>query len=135
MAIQFSTTVRNAMLDAVETAIGTAPLLQLWSGAQPANCAAADAGTKLVEMILPSDWMAAASSGSKAKSGSYSAVAVAGSPTVAVHFRIKESTGTTCHWQGSVGIGTGDLQLDNTSIATGQTVSIPTTFTLAAANS
>ena len=57
MALQYSTAVRNAQLDAVESAIGTAPKLQLRTGAPPANCAAADSGTLLCEMILPSDWM------------------------------------------------------------------------------
>lgn len=90
----------------------------------PANCAAADAGTKLVEITLPSDWMAAASSGSKSKSGTWSGTAVA--TGTGVHFRIKDSGGTTCHIQGTVGLGSGDLSLDNTSIATGQTVTIST---------
>jgi hypothetical protein len=131
MALQFSTTVRNARLDQIETTIGTAPLLQIWTGSLPANCAAADAGTKLVEITLPSDWLAAASSGSKAKSGTWSGTAVA--TGTAVHFRIKDSGGTTCHIQGTVGLGSGDLSLDNTSIATSQTVTV-STYTLSDGN-
>ena len=69
MALQFSVTVRNARLDAVETAIGASAVLKIRSGAAPANCATADSGTVLATCSLPSDWMAAASSGSKAKSG------------------------------------------------------------------
>jgi hypothetical protein len=38
-----------------------------------------------------------------------------------------------CKAQGSCGIGTGDLQLDNTNIAVGQTVTV-TAFTLTDAN-
>lgn len=131
MALQFSTTVRNARLDQIETTISTAPLLQIWTGSLPANCAAADAGTKLVEITLPSDWLAAASSGSKAKSGTWSGTGVA--TGTAVHFRIKDSGGTTCHIQGTVGLGSGDLSLDNTSIATSQTVTI-STFTISDGN-
>jgi hypothetical protein len=48
------------------------------------------------------------------------------------HFRLKTS-GSVCKMQGSCGIGTGDLQLDNTSITAGQAVNI-TTFTLTDAN-
>ena len=50
---------------------------------------------------------------------------------LAAHFRIK--AGVTCHLQGTVGQGTGDMQLDNATIVAGQTVSI-TAFTLTDAN-
>ena len=72
MALQYSTTVRNAQLDALETAIGASAILRIYSGAMPANCAAAATGTLLAEMNLPADWMASAASGSKAKSGTWS---------------------------------------------------------------
>lgn len=126
MTIQYSTTVRNGKLDAIETAIGTAPKLQLRTGAQPANCAAADSGTLLCEMTLPSDWLANASSGSKAKSGTWSGTGAAAG--TAAHFRIKDSTGTTCHMQGSVTAtgGGGDITLDNAVIASSQAVAMNT---------
>ena len=130
MAFQFSDAARNAALDAVETAIGTTPILEIRSGAAPANCAAADSGTVLATMTMPSDWMAAASGGSKAKSGTWQDVSADATGT-AGHFRIKDSGGTTCHIQGSVTAtgGGGDMTLDNTSIASGQTVTI-NTFTI-----
>ena len=131
MTAQLSVTARNGALDAFETAAGATAELTIWSGAQPADCATANSGTELVTMTLPADWMAAASGGTKAKSGTWSGTAV-GTGT-AGHFRIYDSTGTTCHLQGSVGLGSGDLSLDNTSIATGQTVTI-STFTLTAGN-
>lgn len=127
MALQFSTAVRNARLDTIETTIGTSPRLRVFTGAAPANCGAASSGTLLVEMALPSNWLADASSGSKALAGSWSGTGAA--TGTAAHFRIFDSAGTTCHQQGTCGIGTGDLQLDNTSIATGQTVSV-TAYTL-----
>ena len=127
MALQYSTTVRNAELDALETAVGTSPLLKIRSGSAPANCATADSGTVLATMTLPSDWLAAASSGSKAKSGTWQDSSADATGT-AGHFRIYDSTGTTCHLQGTVTAtgGGGDLTLDNTSIASGQTVTIST---------
>lgn len=132
MAIQLSTTVRNARLDTIETTISTAPTLEIRTGAQPANCAAADSGTVLATMTLPSDWMAAASSGAKALSGSWNDASADATGTAA-HFRIKQ--GATCHMQGSVTAtsGGGDIELNNVSIASGQSVTI-TAFTLTDAN-
>lgn len=41
MTVQYSTSVRNAMLDAIESATGTSAKLQMWSGTQPTNCGTA----------------------------------------------------------------------------------------------
>lgn len=132
MAVKMSVTVRNAMLDGIETAIGTAAVLKIRTGAAPTNITDADTGTVLATLNLPSDWMAAAASGAKAKSGTWQDTTADATGTAA-HFRIYASDGTTQHIQGSVGLGTGDLQLDNDSIAAGQAVTI-TAFTLTAGN-
>jgi hypothetical protein len=133
MAIQLSVAVRNARLDAFETTAGTAAILQIRSGAAPADCATAASGTLLVSMTLPSDWMSNAASGSKSKTGTWSGTGAAAG--TAGHFRIYDSTGTTCHMQGTVTAtgGGGDMTLDNTSIASSQTVTV-STFTLTDAN-
>jgi len=128
MALQLSTTVLNARLDAIESTIGTSPIMKVRTGAAPANCAAADTGTVLATLTLPSDWMAAASAGAKAKSGTWQDTSADATGTAA-HFRIYDSGGTTCHIQGTVGVGTGDLQVDNTSFATGQAFTV-TSFTI-----
>lgn len=134
MTIQHSVAVRNARLDAIESTIGTAPILEIRTGAQPANCAASDSGTLLASITLPSDWMAGAASGSKAKSGTWQDSSANATGT-AGHFRIKDSGGTTCHQQGSVTVtgGGGDLQVDNTSFATGQSFTV-TAYTLTEGN-
>lgn len=134
MALQYSTTVRNAQLDAFETAIGTSAVLKIRTGSAPANCGTADSGTVLAALSLPSDWMAAASSGSKAKSGTWEDAAADADGTAA-HFRVYASDGTTCHMQGTVTAtgGGGDMTIDNTSIATGQKVTV-TGFTISAGN-
>lgn len=132
MAIQLSTSVRNARLDAIETTISTSAILKIRTGAQPADCATADSGTVLATLNLPSDWMAAAASGSKAKAGTWQDTSADAAGTAA-HFRLYASDGTTCHIQGSVGQGSGDLSLDNTNIAAGQQVTI-NTFTLTDGN-
>lgn len=134
MALQYSVAVRNAQLDALETAVGASAVLKIRTGAQPATCATADSGTVLATLSLPSDWMAAASSGSKALSGTWQD-ASADADGTAAHFRLYASDGTTCHAQGTVTAtgGGGDMTLDNTSIASGQSVTI-TSFTITAGN-
>jgi hypothetical protein len=133
MALKYKTELRNAKLDAIETYIGTAPVLRIFSGSAPTNVTDADSGTKLVDISLPSDWLAAASSGSKAiANGPWTEASAEGAAT-AGHFRIYQTGGTVCCMQGTVGQGTGDLQLDNTSITTGQTVTI-TAFTITDGN-
>ena len=118
MSVQLSTAVRNARLDAIETTIGTNAVLKIRTGAQPANCAAADSGSVLATLSLPSDYLAAASGGSKAKSGTWEDASADATGT-AGHWRLYASDGTTCHAQGSCGQGSGDLSLDNTSLVAG----------------
>jgi hypothetical protein len=132
MAFQFSTTARNAALDAIETAIGTSAVLKIRSGSAPADCGTADSGTVLATLNLPSDWLAAASGGSKSKSGTWEDTSADAAGTAA-HFRIYASNGTTVHMQGTITAtgGGGDMTLDNTSIASGQQVTI-TSFTISA---
>lgn len=134
MALQLSVSARNALLDAIETATGTAALLTIRTGAPPANCAAANSGTVLATMTLPSDWLAAASGGTKAKAGTWQETSADAAGTAA-HFRIHDTAGTTCHIQGTVTAtgGGGDLTLDNAVIALAQVVTI-TGFTLTAPN-
>ena len=131
MALQFSTAVRNALLDAMETATGTAPTLTIRTGAPPANCAAARAGTVLATIVLPSDWMAAASAGAKAIAGGPWLDALADATGVAGHFSIDQ--GVTCHLQGTITMpgGGGDMILINTSLAVNQPFEV-TAFTITA---
>jgi hypothetical protein len=134
MAMQYSVTVRNARLDVVESTISTSPILEIRTGAAPASCGAADSGTLLASCTLPSNWMAAASGGTKAKEGTWEDTSANNTGT-AEHFRIKDSGGSTCHIQGTVTItgGGGDMTVDNDDFATGQAFSV-TGFTLTAGN-
>lgn len=134
MTLQISVAVRNAMLDTIESTISTSAVLKIRTGAQPANCAAGDTGTVLATMSLPSDWMAAANAGAKALSGTWQDASADATGTAA-HFRVYASDGTTCHMQGSVTAtgGGGDMTLDNTSVAAGQSITI-SSFTLTAGN-
>jgi hypothetical protein len=134
MAVQLSVAVRNARLDAIETAIGASAVLKIRTGAAPANCAAADSGTVLSTVNCPADYLAAASGGSKAKSGTWQDLSADNAGTAA-HFRLYASDGTTCHMQGTVTAtgGGGDLTVDNVVFAAGQQFDI-TGFTLTDGN-
>lgn len=129
MPKQFSDTVRNNMADSYETSVGTAPILQIRTGAPPSNCAAADSGTLLVSITLPTDYLSNAASGLKSLLGTWQANASAAG--TAGHYRIKNSAGTVTHEQGNVTAtgGGGDMEIQNTNIANGQQVTV-TAFTL-----
>lgn len=132
MPIQLSTTVRNARLDAIETAVGVSAIMRIRTGAVPANCAAADAGTVVATLNLPSDWMAAASSGAKGLAGTWQDTSADATGTAA-HFRIYDSGGTVCHLQGTVGTSASDLIVDSTSFTAGQQFTV-TAFSLTDGN-
>ncbi len=134
MTVQLSTSVRNAELDAIETAIGTSAVLKIRTGAQPATCATADSGTVLATCSLPSDWMAPASGGSKALSGTWQDASADNSGTAA-HWRLYASDGVTCHAQGTISLtgGGGDMTVDAVNFTAGQQFTV-TAFTLTAGN-
>jgi len=131
MAVQLSVLCRDAKLNAIETYASTSCSLEIRTLSQPANCAAAGAGSVLATINLPADWMNAAGSGQKTYIATWQDASADASGTAA-HFRIYNSQatkdGTTCFMQGSVGQGSGDLSLDNTTIVAGQSVTI-TQFT------
>lgn len=134
MALQYSTAVRNARLDVVESTIGTSAVLKIRTGAAPANCNTADSGTVLASCTLPSDWMAAASGGTKSLSGTWQDASADATGTAA-HFRLYASDGTTCGAQGTVTLtgGGGDMTVDNTSFVAAQVFTV-TSFVLTAGN-
>jgi hypothetical protein len=76
--------------------------------------------------------MAAAASGSKAKSGTWEDTAADNTGTAA-HFRIYASDGTTPHLQGTVGVSGTDMTVDSTSFTAGQNFTV-TGFTITAGN-
>lgn len=135
MSLQYSTTVRNARLDAIETAVGTSAVLKIYVGSPPANCAAAATGTVLATVSCPSDWMAAASGGVKAKSGTWEDTSADAAGT-AGWFGVWDSGVTTRHLQGTVTAtgGGGDMTVDNAVFAAGQDFVIDT-FSITTGNS
>jgi len=127
MAYQYGVNARNAKLNALTTQLGASATMKFFTGAEPANCAAADPSGLLVTISLPNPMFAAASAGAMALTGTWSAIA-SGTGTAA-SWRIYDSS-AACQIQGNVT----DLTLTNNSINSGQTVTI-TTFTITSGNS
>jgi hypothetical protein len=129
MAVRWSNTVRHAVLDAWETAIGTESILEIWSGTRPTALADSPSGTKLASFTLASDWAEAAGATTAGRKNlnnlALSTTAIAGAPTNATYYRITSSGGTV-HEDGTITAtgGGGDLTIDNVSIASGQTVRV-----------
>lgn len=134
MTLQYSVAVRNARLDVVETTIGTAARLKIFTGAPPENCAAADAGTVLADITLPSDWLGNAADGVKAKAGTWQDTS-ANASGVAGHFRIYDSGVSACHAQGTItgSGGGGDMEVDNVNLVETEAFTV-TSFAITAGN-
>lgn len=129
MAERIGTTTRDNQADALAD-LYDGGSLKIYSGSQPATADTAPTGTLLVTITLPTPAFGASSSGVAAKAGTWSAVASAGAPTNAGYFRIKTS-GDSFPIDGAITVtgGGGELELDNISILSGQTITI-NSFTL-----
>ena len=117
MALQLGATLRDTMAGDIVTAAdgGT---ITIFSGAVPANCAAADPSGTLATATLPSPALTA-SAGVCSKAGTWSFTG-SGAGTAA-SFRLYTS-GAVCFAQGNVTAsgGGGVMEIDNTSIAVSQ---------------
>ncbi len=124
MTVQWSTTLRNALLTSIMTTLGTSAKIEVRVGSMPANVAASTTGAKLVEFDLASTW-ATVSAGALTLSNT-PVTATAGNTGTAGYYRIFQSDDATCHEQGTITAtgGGGDMTIDNTSITSGQTVEI-----------
>lgn len=131
MSMQFSTDLRNAWLDLIESIIGPSPILEVRTGNAPVDCAAVATGTLLATITLPSDWMLAAAAGSKSKLGTWSTtITTTGTPG---HFRIYNNALTVCGMQGSASLEDlgGDMEINIVPIVSGFLITV-TLFTLTA---
>lgn len=120
MAHQYSTTLRTNQVNQIQATVGASGVLLIFSGAEPANCAAADPTGLLCTINLPAVFLTSAG-GVTTIAGSWSAAASGGGAgTNAQSYRIKDGS-AVCHAQGNV---TTDLVLNNVNIATGQLVTV-----------
>ena len=129
MALAYSTAVRNAMLDAITSAIGASGLLRIYDGSRPAS--GGSATTKLAELAL-SATAAPGASGGVLTFSSITQDASADATGTATWFRIVTSGGAfVLDW--SVGTSGSDLNLTTTSIVATQPVSV-TSFVITEGN-
>jgi len=126
MAFQYSSTLRTNQVAQIQATVGVSGTLKIFSGAEPANCAAADPAGLLATITLPAAFLTS-SGGATTIAGSWT-VAASGTGTAA-SWRMYDGS-AVCHVQGNV---TTDLVLNNTSIVSGQTVTV-TSFTVTAGN-
>lgn len=115
-----SVAVRNAALDAEWVAIGASPQLLFFSGSAPADVTLPDTGTVLASLVLPATPMAAATAGSKSKTGTWSDPVADAAGTLG-YWRIKDSSGTTTHKQGLVTAtgGGGEITVSTLTVVAG----------------
>ncbi len=122
MAIQLSTTTRNRFRDAYVTAFPAGASLVIRSGT-PAGVGNAATGTILATIILPATPFTNGT-GAVTLSGTWSEASADGTGT-AGHYRMTNGSDIEEGTVTATG-GGGDLTLDNTSITTGQTVTVTT---------
>jgi hypothetical protein len=129
MAVDYSTAVRIGILDSIETTIGSGPKLLFYTGGKPGKCSDPSTGTLVATLTLTGDFMSGATEGptnvvTKAKNQASTWSASATADGTIGYYRIYDSALTTCHEQGTVGVGSGDISLDNNVVTTGQTITI-----------
>lgn len=129
MALAYSTTLRNAMLDAITTAAGGSALLRIYDGTRPAT--GGSATTLLAELTCNATFAPSAASGVLTLN-SITQDSSANATGTATWFRIVTS-GATFVLDGNVGTSGSDLNLTTTSIVSGQPVSV-TSFTITEGN-
>ena len=124
MALGFNETLRNNRLDEITSRAGASAILRIYSGTQPATGGAET--TILAQLTCNATFAPAASSGVLTLNAIASDTSANATGT-ATWFRIYQSDATTHVLDGTVSTvaaGTGDLQLDDTSIVLGGTVAI-----------
>lgn len=130
--LKFSQALKNAQMDAITGQIGANGKLRLYSGAQPASPdTAVGAQVMLAELACNAVFAPATVNGVLTLNpiSNGTGTAGAGTGTTATWFRFFKSDGTTAHVDGTVGTTGCDLNLNNTSIAQNQVVSI-SSFTM-----
>lgn len=124
--MQMGTALRNDRASRIEAVIGTAAIVEVRTGAPPANCAAADTGTLLMQITADTDWLTAPSGGAVSLNGTLATTSADGSGTPG-HYRVWNSGRTVCHLQGTASgptVGTGEMLLDADSITAGQAANV-----------
>jgi hypothetical protein len=102
MSVNVQTAARNALLDAINTALGSGGSFTVFSGTKPALTTDADAGNALVVCTASGSVFAAASGGSMSKTGTIAGTVTGSGTQTAGYWRLKTSGGTVI-LQGTIG--------------------------------
>ena len=129
MALGFSTALRNAILDAITTAVGSSGLLRIYDGTRPATGGSA---TTLLAQLTCNATFAPDASSAVLTLNAITADSSADATGTATWFRITTSGGTAVI-DGNVGTSGSDLNFNTTSIVAGANVSV-SSFTITAGN-
>ena len=130
--LKYSNGTRNAQQQGLITYAGTGSIIRLYDGSQPANANTAISTQTLLVSLTIAGGFGTDSNGTITLGAVTSGTAVASG--TAAFFRIVKSDGTTVVMDGSVGTSGSDLNLNTTTVASSQTVSI-TAGTIIRANS
>jgi hypothetical protein len=130
--LKYSNGTRNAQQQGLITYAGTGSIIRLYDGSQPANANTAISTQTLLVSLTIAGGFGTDSNGTITLGSVTSGTAVASG--TAAFFRIVKSDGTTVVMDGSVGTSGSDLNLNTTTVASSQTVSI-TAGTIIRANS
>lgn len=122
MAVRLSASLANTLADAIDTALGNAGTIKIYTGTQPATADTAASGTLLATFTLGSPGFGAASGGVITLSGTPLTVAASNTGT-AGWFRMATSGGSSI-LDGSVGTSGNQINLNTTSITSGVNVTI-----------
>lgn len=123
MALKFAAATRNARLQAIIDQLGSDPILELWSGTEPANVAAVDApdGAIIASIQLPTTPFNTPGSGAMTLAGTWRDLSADAAGTVS-HFRMTTSGGVVI-LQGTVGVGQ-EMTLDDYAPEVGESITI-----------
>jgi hypothetical protein len=130
--LKYSNGTRDAQQQGLITYAGTGSIIRLYDGSQPANANTAIVSQTLLVSLTIAGGFGTDSNGTITLGAVTSGTAVASG--TATFFRIVKSDGTTVVMDGSVGTSGSDLNLNTTTVASSQTVSI-TAGTIIRANS
>jgi hypothetical protein len=130
--LKYSNGTRDAQQQGLITYAGSGSIIRLYDGSQPANANTAIVAQTLLVSLTIAGGFGTDSNGTITLGAVTSGTAVASG--TASFFRIVKSDGTTVVMDGSVGTSSADMNLNTTTVASGQTVSI-TAGTIIRANS
>jgi hypothetical protein len=130
--LKYSNGTRDAQQQGLITYAGSGSIIRLYDGTQPTNANTAISTQTLLVSLTIAGGFGTDSNGTITLGSVTSGTAVASS--TATFFRIVKSDGTTVVMDGSVGTSGADMNLNTTTVASGQTVSI-TAGTIIRANS